>query len=133
MLPSHSRTDMTNELAAACTIEGYPTIALFDAAGNELYFVYSHRGDQMVSGRRPTNVSVPAGGAAYFRFNKYRCDIHEVSVARKLQLALPGSAETLTVRLPPYPRMSYCPTDAPSQTIAVSAITRTTVATSARP
>jgi len=123
---------MTNRLRRACTADGYPTVALFDAAGHELHFLYSHRGDQMVSGQPPEQVTVPAGASAYFMFNKYRCDLHEIAVARGLRLALPGSAQTVTVRLPAYPRISYCPADVPSRTIAVTAISKTVAATFAR-
>jgi uncharacterized protein DUF4232 len=121
---------MTNRLGRACVIEGYPTILLFDDAGRELLFVYRHGGDQMITNRPPARVFVPASGSAFFAFNKYRCDIHEIAVARTLQLALPGSAKTLAVLLPPYPRISYCPADVPaSRTIAVSPISRTRAST----
>ena len=108
--------------AAACTLVGYPTVALLDARGHELGFRYSHRGDSVVAAHPPRVVDVAGHGSAYFLLNKYRCDIRSLSAARWLRVTLPGVRGSLTFRLPHYPIIDYCPADPPSRTIAVSPI-----------
>jgi uncharacterized protein DUF4232 len=108
--------------ASACTLVGYPTVVLLDARGRELAFRYSHRGDVVVAARPPRVVHVPGHGSAYFVLNKYRCDIRSVSAARWLRVTLPGVRGSLTLRLPHYPIIDYCPSDPPSRPIAVSPI-----------
>jgi hypothetical protein len=106
----------------ACTLDGYPGIVLRDAEGRVLPFRYSHRGDQMVTGRAPHAVRVPAHGHAFFVLNKYRCDIRAQDTARLARVRLPGVRGVLRLRLPRYPTLDYCPKDAPSRTVAVTPI-----------
>lgn len=118
--------------ATGCTLHGYPTIVLRDAAGQVLPFRFSHRGDQMVTGRPPGTVRVAAHRSAYFVFNKYRCDIRSQAAARLVQVQLPGVRGRLEVRL--YRTIiDYCPAETPSRTIAVTPIVATSAAASAYP
>jgi len=113
---------LTRTGASACTLSGYPIVALFDARGQQLNFRYSHRGDLVVAAQRPHTVHVGEHGSAYFLLNKYRCDIRSVSVARWLRVTLPGVRGPLRLRLPHYPIIDYCPAEPPSRTITVSPI-----------
>ncbi|HUY70910.1 MAG TPA: hypothetical protein VMV08_01610 [Gaiellaceae bacterium] len=75
----------------------------------------------MITADRPGEVRVPAGGAAYFAFNKYRCDIRATAVAAALRVALPGSVVFRSVRLPHYPIIDLC-NERPSRIVTVSPI-----------
>jgi Protein of unknown function (DUF4232) len=105
-----------------CTIAGYPRVVLLNVHRQPLGFRYSHRGDLVVAPRPPHPVHVGANGSAFFLLNKYRCDIRALSAARWLRVTLPGVSGALTLRLPHYPIIDYCPADPPSRTIAVSPI-----------
>ena len=114
---------LTNRLSSSCALEGYPTIALLDRHGRKLSFTYSHHGDQEITSKKPAEVRVPAGGSAFFAFNKYRCDVRALNVARTLRVALPDSDVVRSVRMRQYPIIDYCKF-APSLTVAVSPIER---------
>ena len=114
---------LTNRLSHSCTLRGYPTIALLDGRSRKLSFSYSHHGDQMITSKKPAAVRVAAGGSAIFLFNKYRCDVRALNVARTLRVALPGSDIVRPVRMQQYPIITYC-RQAPSLTVAVSPIER---------
>jgi hypothetical protein len=103
---------------------GYPRIRLFDRRGRRVAFTYSHRGDQMITARRPKPVSVRGHGSVYFAINKYRCDIRAADTARVMRVLLPGARRWLQLRLPRYPIIDYCPGEKPSTTIAVSPLVK---------
>jgi Protein of unknown function (DUF4232) len=108
----------------ACTLDGYPTIVLLNRHGQRLPFSYSHRGDQVVTSRLPRAVHVDGHGAAFFLFNKYRCDIRSQSAARWLRVRLPGVSGWLVLQLRDQ-IIDFCPAEPPSRTIAVSPIVAT--------
>jgi hypothetical protein len=125
---------ITRSGGSACTLAGYPRIRLFTARGDELGFRYSHRGDLVVAARPPHPVNVADGGAAYVLLNKYRCDARDTGIARLLRVTLPGVRGSLTLRLPHYPILDYCPVEGPSTTVAVSPlVARLTGATARLP
>jgi hypothetical protein len=99
---------LSNRLSRACTLKGYPTIALLDRHGRKLSFTYSHHGDQEITSKKPAEVRVPAGGSSFFAFNKYRCDVRALDVTRTLRVALPGSDIIRSVRMRQYPIIDYC-------------------------
>ncbi len=113
---------LTNRLSRSCTLKGYPAIALLDGHGRKLPFSYSHHGDLMITSKKPAEVRVPSGGSALFAFNKYRCDIRELAVARTVRVALPGNDVVRSVRLHDSD-IDYC-RQAASLTVAVSPIER---------
>ena len=114
---------LTNRLSRSCALKGYPTIALLDGHGRTLSFSYSHHGDQMITSGKPVEVRVPSGGSALFVFNKYRCDVHVLAIARTLRVALPGSEAVRSMRMRHYPIIDYC-NQAASRIVAVSPIER---------
>jgi hypothetical protein len=113
---------VTRTGASACTLSGYPTVALLDAQGNRIAFRFSHRGDMVVAARPPRTVRVSGHGSAFFLLNKYRCDARDTALARWLRVTLPGIRGRLLLRLPHYPMLDYCPVTGPSTTVAVSPI-----------
>lgn len=106
--------------AQACTLRGYPQIVLLGASGHKLNFPYTHRGDLVVAARTPRAVHVAGGGSAFFLLNKSSCVVRNAKLARRLQVRLPGVRGLLTLRLPHYPMLGYCPTGL--MTVAVSPI-----------
>jgi hypothetical protein len=118
---------------SACKLAGYPTIVLLNAQRERLGFRYSHHGDLVIAIQRPHVVHVGGFGSAYFLLNKYRCDVRSRSAARWLQVGLPGVRGKLTLRLPHYPIVDYCPAEVPSRTIAVSPIVGTLAQAGAKP
>ena len=77
----------------------------------------------MITSKKPAEVRVPSKGSATFLFNKYRCDIHQLDVARTLRVALPGSDAVRSLRMRQYPLIEYC-REAGSLIVAVSPIER---------
>jgi hypothetical protein len=106
---------------AACSVEGVPKVELLDGRGHELHFSYSHAGDQMIAPARPRPVKLAPGQPGLVELNKYRCDIHDVAVAREVRLTL-AHVSTLTLRLGPEPVLDWCPDEKPSLTVDVSAV-----------
>ncbi len=105
-------------------VKGYPTVALVDANGKRLAFRVSHSGDQMVTSRPPVAVRVLPHRSAFFLLNKFRCDLGNLKVAKKLRVALPGVSTSahLTVAIPTYPVIAYCGRNDPGSVITVSPI-----------
>ena len=63
---------VANDSRDACTLRGYPTIALLGAGGRTLPFSYGHRGDQMIPAtRRGPCASVPADASERVRLARY--------------------------------------------------------------
>lgn len=113
---------LTNIGARACTLNGYPTLTLTDVRGRVLPFAYGHRGDQMITAAAPTLVTVDAGRVAFFELNKNTCVGYTNRAARSLHVGLPGAQGTLTLRLPHYPILDYCPPGDPGHAIIASPI-----------
>jgi hypothetical protein len=114
---------LTNRLSRSCALKGYPTIALLNGHGRKLSFSYNHRGDQMITSKKPAEVRIPAGGSVVFLFNKYRCDIRRLDVARTLRVALPGSDVVRSLQLQSSTNIDYCREPA-SLIVAVSPFER---------
>jgi len=101
-------------------LDGYPSIVLLDQSGHELPFTYNHNGDQMITADPPQEVRLKVGGAAYFAFNKYRCDVHPLAFAASMRVTLPGGTTARTVHLPRH-LIEFC-TERPSRIVTVSPI-----------
>jgi len=122
----------TNRGSSVCTLEGYPTVKLFDVNGKLFRFAYGHRGDQMITNARPTNVRVSPGGSAYFELNKNVCVGFTNRAARTIRVTMPGGRESVSLRLPHYPIIDYCPAGDPGHGITVSPIEPTLAAAACR-
>jgi Protein of unknown function (DUF4232) len=121
---------LTNRNAKPCLVKGYPTVSLLDAHGRRLPFRVSHRGDQMVTSRPPVGVRVPPRRSAYFVLNKYRCDLGNLRVAKRMRVALPGidTSARLTLAIPTYPVIAYCGRNDPGSVLTVSPVEPTLAA-----
>jgi len=109
---------LTNISARTCILEGYPVVSLLDARGRALDFSYSHRGDQMTTGAKPSPLYLPPKGQAWARINKYRCDIAATDLAYSVVLELPHHGEVRMTKSH-YPIFEYCQ-EAASLSVAVS-------------
>ncbi len=117
---------------AACTLDGYPSVALTDNGGAILPFRYVHHASVYVTKAAPRRVLLPPGASAFVLVAKYRCDLGDRRDAAAIQLTLPGSAgPAMTLRfspgLPGGADMSYCKggPDGPGQIVGVSPIETT--------
>ncbi len=114
---------LVNRGDRVCILDGYPRLVLSDARG-AIRFRITHRGDQMISARRPKPVRVYPGRAAFVVLNKNTCVGKSARAARTLELAT--SAGSVSFRFPK--RMAFpwrVPTSCadagdPGSTIAVS-------------
>ncbi len=119
----HTATVLLKNVGSeACVLDGYPTIALLDAAGRRIPFVYAHGGDQMITAAQPARVAVQVGGRAVFAFNKNASLCRTDRRAHTLRITLPDSGTSRSVRLPQYPILDYCPGSDPGRSITVSPI-----------
>jgi hypothetical protein len=114
--------ELINLARSACSLDGYPTVTLTDAAGRVLPFAYGHRGDQMVTAAPPEPVRVPVGGSASFMLNKNACVSYTHRLATEIRVRLPGGRSSLSLRLPHYPLIDYCPAGDPGYGITLSPI-----------
>jgi Domain of unknown function (DUF4232) len=118
---------LVNHGQTACTLTGYPGIALYDARG-ALPFRYTHH-SQYVTRAGPRTVLLPPGASAYVLVAKYRCDLGVISDAAAIRLSLPGpGGAVLTSRVSGSragaAALSYCQggPGSPGQAISVSPI-----------
>lgn len=121
---------LRNLAASACSLDGYPVVRLFDAAGKQLPFAYGHRGDQMVTAHPPTAVTISAHRSAYFELNKNACVSYTDRRATSIRVRVPGTRGWLSLRLPHHPLLDYCPTGDPGDDITTSPIEPTPTAAS---
>ncbi len=123
---------LLNPGSGSCALDGYPVVTLFDSRGRLLPFVYGHSGDQMITAASPKLVRVPAGGTAYFALNKNACVSAASRVATAIRVRLSGGSRTLSLQLPHYPLIEFCPAGDPGDGITVSPFEPTLTATACR-
>jgi len=123
---------LRNVERSSCSLDGYPTVTLFDSAGRLLPFVYGHRGDQMITATAPQPVRVSGGGSAYFALNKNACVSAASRAATEIRVRLPGNQGAFSLRLPHYPLIDYCPAGDPGDGITISPIEPTLTDTACR-
>jgi uncharacterized protein DUF4232 len=125
---------LVNRGAAACAVRGYPAVELSDANG-VIPFVYSHRGDAVVTARPPRRVLLRPGGSAYVLLDKFRCDLGDRRVSTRVRLWIEGAS----ARGRPVPlsgmRISLCKPGIPAEgrVVHVSPFEPTLTATLRRP
>jgi Protein of unknown function (DUF4232) len=113
---------LTNVGAKSCALDGYPLVKLFARGRSVVPFLIHYGGDQMVTPMRPRRVLVRPRHVAFAVINKYRCDLHDRSFPRRLELGIRGGAAIgeLEVRIPAWPDIAYCGRGDPGSTISVS-------------
>jgi hypothetical protein len=119
---------LANAARSACSLDGYPTVTLVDSSSRLLPFPYGHRGDQMITAAKPNPVNVAGGGSAYFELNKNACVSFTRRQAAAIHVRLPGSPGSLSLRLPHYPFIDYCPPGDPGDGITLSPLEPTLAA-----
>lgn len=120
---------IVNRGRAACTLDGYPDVALFASSGRRLPFRYTDGHSMYLTGAKPKDVILPSDGFAYVQVAKYRCDLGDVAEAVTIRLVLPGSGRiVLTGPVEPHrlgvASLTYCkggPAD-PGQRVGVSPV-----------
>jgi hypothetical protein len=117
---------LTSRSARTCSLLGYPTVALLDAGGRELPFVYRRGGDQVVTSRPPGRVDLAPGAAAHATVNKYRCDLGNRGAAAAITLTLPDDPSPLRLALPSDAvLLAYCGPGDPGSVVSVSPFSAT--------
>jgi len=120
---------LTNRGRRACTLTGYPQVALYDAHGRPLRFHYAHQLRPYLIAITPTVVTITPAASADVLAVKYTCVLGELRNAATIRLTLPGAHPSVLTA--PVARnglgvsaLSYCRggPDYPGQTIAVSPI-----------
>jgi hypothetical protein len=106
-----------NTSARRCGLDGYPVVSLVTARGRYLPFHYRDHGDQMLTGAKPHEVVLPAGGRAYFGINKNTCVGRSTGTARNLTMFPLGQ---LRHSLPRHPVLGYCGKSDPGHVLDVS-------------
>lgn len=124
---------LVNTGSTACTLTGYPAVALYDGRGKLLPFRYTRR-SQYVTANPPRPVVLASGGSAYVLVAKYRCDLGMGTAAATIQLTLPGQQAPVTITAAAttagVSTLSYCtggPHD-PGQVVSVSPVEPSAVA-----
>jgi len=113
---------LLNTGASPCTLDGYPTVALLDAQGGALPFVYTHAGNIMVTASAPQSVFLTPGHVAWFLIDKYRCDLGIKTTIGGMSFTLPGVTSALTLAAPAEPLLGYCGAGDPGSVVAVSPV-----------
>jgi len=115
--------ELVNDGRSACTLEGYPRIALLSAGGTVFPFAYRDGGDEEVTSRRPAKVTLRPGGAAFVLINKNPC-LANVNgrLARQVRVAPPGATATLALHSLRGLLPDYCAAGDPGHRIDVSPV-----------
>lgn len=120
---------IVNRGRAACSLDGYPDVALLASSGRRLPFHYTDGHSMYITRAKPKDVILPRGGFAYVQVAKYRCDLGDLADAVTIRLVLPGSGRIASTG-PVEPHglgvasLTYCkggPAD-PGQTVGVSPV-----------
>jgi hypothetical protein len=118
--------EFVNESNGSCQIGGYPQIELLSKSGVVLPFTYSHRGDEEVTARRPSPVTLRPHATAYALANEQSCTLFTNTRATQARLSLPGATSATVVSILSAPFIAVCPPKDPSLApIAVSPIEAT--------
>jgi hypothetical protein len=95
--------ELRNTSVTPCVMAGYPTVQLLDAAHQPLATLEERGAGPALTGRMPASVAVPAGGAAVFGIETYRCvgSVRAQAPAANLLVTPPGESVPLAVTVDP--------------------------------
>jgi hypothetical protein len=115
--------EIVNDGHVACTLAGYPHVALLSSSGAVYPFAYRDGGDVEVTGHHPATVTLRPKGAAFVLINKSPC-IASVNgrLARQVRLTPPGGAGALTLRSLGGVFLDYCGMGDPGHHVDVSPV-----------
>jgi hypothetical protein len=117
---------LTNAGSSACSLEGYPTITLYDGWGAELGLRPTRSGFRYATRKPPAPVVLMPRALAYFLVAKYACDLGATATAVTVRVSLPSVTGALTAPANPSGRdvgtLSSCKgaADNPGQLFEVS-------------
>lgn len=115
--------EIVNDGHSACTLAGYPRIALLSSRGRVYPFTYRDAGDVEVTGHRPSTVTLRPGGHAFVLINKSPCIATvQGQLVRQVRLMPPGSTGALALRSLGGVLLDYCGTGDPGHRVDVSPI-----------
>jgi hypothetical protein len=116
---------LKNTSSAPCHLDGYPHVELADETGKPIPFRYRNGGDQMITSRSPTVVTLAPGQTAYLMINKYRCDMGDKTPSRVVRVTPPGDATALRMPVGDRPDLAYCGPGDPGSVVDVSPVEAT--------
>lgn len=122
---------LTNLSPTACSLDGYPTVALLDDHGASLPLRDRDGGDQVLTSRSPHPITLLPLGQAYEAINKNACVGRDSAIATRIRLTLPDGDGTLTIALTRYPLLDYCPAGDPGHVLDIGPFEPTPNAASA--
>jgi hypothetical protein len=111
---------LTNVSPSTCRLDGYPTVALVDDRGMRLPLRYRHGGDQVLTSRPQHSLTLGPLDQAYEAINKNACIGRDSAIAAQIRLTLPHAGGTLTMALPRYPLLDYCPAGDPGHVLDIT-------------
>lgn len=112
---------LTNVAESTCSLHGYPAISLLDDHGVRLALRYRDGGDQVLTGHRPSTVTLAPLARAYAAINKNACVGHASETAARIRFTLPHGGGTLTMALGRrYPSLDSCPAGDPGHVLDIS-------------
>jgi hypothetical protein len=121
---------LTNEGRLACYLDGYPSIALYDANKVLLPLSYEWHGYQTI-GPAPRRVVLAPSHEAFVMVAKYRCDSGDKDTAVSLHLIPPDDTGSMTVSIQGLQDLSYCGPGDPGSELDISPVEPTAAATAA--
>jgi hypothetical protein len=125
--------ELVNKGRSACTLEGYPRIALLSAGGAAYPFAYRDGGDEEITSRRPAAVTLRPGAAGFVLINKTPC-IGNVNgrLARRVRVTPPAATGTLALASLRGLFLDYCAAGDPGHRVDVSPVEASAAATGHR-
>jgi hypothetical protein len=110
---------LANVSPSACSLDGYPTVALLDDHGVRLPLRYRDGGDQVLTSRPPHRVTLLPLDQAYEAINKNACIGRDSAIAARVRFSLPDEGGTLTMALARHPLLDYCPAGDPGHVLDI--------------
>jgi Domain of unknown function (DUF4232) len=111
---------LANVSPSTCSLDGYPTVALFDDHGVRLALRYRDGGDQLLTSHPPRPVTLAPLDQAYEAINKNACVGRASNTATRIRLTLPHAAGTLTIAFARDPSLDYCPAGDPGHVLDIT-------------
>jgi len=100
--------ELRNTSVTPCTLAGYPSVQLLDAAKHPLATLEERGAGPALTGRVATTVPLPAGGAAVFGIETYGCVGSSKSQAPAVNLMVTPPGETTALLVTVDPPVTSC-------------------------
>jgi hypothetical protein len=100
--------EMRNTSTSACTVAGWPTVGLLDAQKHPLVTNEKRGAGPALTGRVATTVPLPAGAAAVFGIETYKCGASPAAQSPAPQLLVTPPTDTVPLLTPVDPPVTSC-------------------------